>query len=331
MSLPKTLADDVAKNLVMTGRLVDEDPEQAYLYSRVALRLASRVAAVREAAGIAAYMTGRYTEALSELRAARRMTGSAEHWAVMADCERGLGRPERALQMAGAPEVEELDKAAQIELRIVAAGARRDMGQLDAAVVTLQVPELNAQGTKEWTARLRYAYADALFEVGREDEAREWFARAADSDVDGSTGAAQRLAELDGLEFVDAYDPELDDVDEEIDEIEASRGNRADRDSGRDSRRAADDVRDEDAREIDVFADDDLDDDDDLDADDLADADADDAEDEDEDDADEDEDEAEDADEEDDEEDDDEDDEDVAEAADSEPDSDADAAADKRD
>ncbi|WP_436778088.1 hypothetical protein [Yinghuangia sp. YIM S09857] len=266
MSLPKTLADDVARNLVMTGRLVDEDPEQAYRYSRVALRLASRVAAVREAAGIAAYMTGRYTEALSELRAARRMTGSAEHWAVMADCERGLGRPERALQMAGAPEVKELDKAAQIELRIVAAGARRDMGQLDAAVVTLQVPELNAQGAKEWTARLRYAYADALLEVGREDEAREWFARAADSDADGSTGAAQRLAELDGLEFVDAYDPELDDDDEEIEEIAPARA--ADRDEVEheedDEHKDDEHKDDEDGREVDVFADDDLDDDDDL-------------------------------------------------------------------
>ncbi|UGQ15582.1 hypothetical protein LO772_25675 [Yinghuangia sp. ASG 101] len=283
MSLPKTLADEVAKNLVMTGRLVDEDAELAYRYSRVALRLASRVAAVREAAGIAAYMTGRYMEALSELRAARRMTGSAEHWAVMADCERGLGRPERALQMAGAPEVKELDKAAQIELRIVAAGARRDMGQLDAAVVTLQVPELNAQNGKEWTGRLRYAYADALFAAGREDDARDWFARAADADADGSTGAAERLAELDGLEFVDAYDPESDDDDGDEHDVAAAADRRpepagetadADADEARDTRTAADTAATEpptadtpptaDAPDIDVFADDDLDDDDDL-------------------------------------------------------------------
>ncbi|MGR6997116.1 hypothetical protein ACU686_01645 [Yinghuangia aomiensis] len=277
-SLPKTLADDVAKNLVMTGRLIDEDPEAGYRYSRVALRLASRVPAVREAAGIAAYMTGRYSEALSELRAARRMTGSNEHWAVMADCERGLGRPERALQMAGAPEVRDLDKAAQIELRIVAAGARRDMGQLDAAVVTLQVAELNAPAQREWSGRLRYAYADALLAVGREDDAREWFARAADADADGSTGAAERLAELDGSEFVDAYDPEIDDVDEEIAEA-GDRTRRAADDEAEDDFDEDEDDEDEDedeeddeeadvhdreADEIDVFADDDLDDDDDL-------------------------------------------------------------------
>ncbi|MCF3964520.1 tetratricopeptide repeat protein [Streptomyces fuscigenes] len=206
MSLPKTLADDVARNLVMVAQLIDEDPEQAYAYSRVALRLASRVAAVREAAGFAAYATQKYSEALAEFRAARRMTGNVDLWPVMADCERGLGRPERALAMAGEPEVQKLDKAGQVEMRLVAAGARRDMGQLDAAIVTLQSPELASHAVHPWTARLRYAYADALLAAGREDEARDWFSRANEADKDGSTDASDRLAELDGIEFVDAME-----------------------------------------------------------------------------------------------------------------------------
>ncbi|MFG3199243.1 hypothetical protein ACGFYT_24260 [Streptomyces sp. NPDC048208] len=205
-SLPKTLAEDVARNLVMVARLIDEDPEGAYGYSRVALRLASRVAAVREAAGFAAYATQKYSEALAEFRAARRMTGNTELWPVMADCERGLGRPEKALDMAGAPEVQKLDKAGQVEMRLVAAGARRDMDQLDAAIVTLQSAELASNSIQPWTARLRYAYADALLAVGREGEAREWFAKAIEADRDGSTDASDRLAELDGVEFVDAMD-----------------------------------------------------------------------------------------------------------------------------
>ncbi|MFI9629835.1 hypothetical protein [Streptomyces sp. NPDC052042] len=204
MSLPKTLAVDVARNLVMVARLIDEDPEQAYTYSKVALRLASRVAAVREAAGFAAYSTQRYAEALAEFRAARRMTGSVDLWPVMADCERGLERPERALAMAGEPEVRKLDKAGQVEMRLVAAGARRDMGQLDAAIVTLQSPELASSAVHAWTPRLRYAYADALLAAGREDEAREWFGKALEADKDGVTDASDRLAELDGVEFVDA-------------------------------------------------------------------------------------------------------------------------------
>ncbi|GHH74859.1 hypothetical protein GCM10018793_16760 [Streptomyces sulfonofaciens] len=209
-SLPKTLADEVAKNLVMVARLIDEDPESAYGYSKVALRLASRVAAVREAAGFAAYANQIYGEALAEFRAARRMTGNVELWPLMADCERGLGRPEKTLDMAGAPEVGKLDKAGQVEMRLVVAGARRDLGQLDAAIVTLQSPELASNSVQPWTARLRYAYADALLAAGRDGEAREWFAKAVESDRDGSTDASDRLAELDGIEFMDALDEEAE-------------------------------------------------------------------------------------------------------------------------
>ncbi|GGS00842.1 hypothetical protein GCM10010252_44240 [Streptomyces aureoverticillatus] len=129
----------------------------------------------------------------------------------MADCERGLGRPEKALDMAGAPEVHKLDKAGQVEMRLVVAGARRDMGQIDAAIVTLQSPELASNSVQPWTARLRYAYADALLAAEREDEAREWFAKAIEADRDGSTDASDRLAELEGVEFVDAL--QVDDSD----------------------------------------------------------------------------------------------------------------------
>ncbi|MFE4023606.1 hypothetical protein ACFXPZ_40490 [Streptomyces sp. NPDC059101] len=230
-SLPKTLAEDVAKNLVMVARLLDEDPEQAYGYSQVALRLASRVAAVREAAGFAAYGAGKYGEALKEFRAARRMTGGAELWPVMADCERGLGRPEKALAMAGEPEVQKLDRAGQVEMRLVAAGARRDMGQTEAAVVTLQSPELASSAVHPWTARLRYAYADALLEVGREGEARDWFARALEADQAGTTDASDRLAELDGVQFTDALD-EDEDADQDTD------GAAGDAESGKGSEKA---------------------------------------------------------------------------------------------
>jgi tetratricopeptide (TPR) repeat protein len=206
-------AELVGGHLVMAGRLVDEDPEKAYAHARAAQRLAPRLAATREALGLAAYLSDRYAEALSELRAARRITGSNHQWAVMADCERGLGRPEKALEMAQAPEAKELDKATQIELRIVAAGARRDLGQPDAAVVLLQGADLTPAQPEPWTARLRYAYAEALLDSDREEEAREWFARASEVDPEGLTGAGERLAELDGLTF--------DEVEEEFDEEES--------------------------------------------------------------------------------------------------------------
>ncbi|MFJ9938301.1 hypothetical protein ACIRSJ_34820 [Streptomyces virginiae] len=244
LSLPKGLAEEVSKNLVMVARLIDEDPEQAYAYSRIALRLASRVAAVREAAGFAAYATQKYSEALAEFRAAKRMTGSVELWPVMADCERGLGRPERALAMAGEPEVQKLDKAGQVEMRLVAAGARRDQGQLEAAIVTLQSPELASNAVQPWTARLRYAYADALLAAGREDEAREWFGKALEADKDGATDASDRLAELDGVEFVDAA------IDPSDDEDRDGTQNFVDDDDEDEDEDEDDDEDDEDAAEI---------------------------------------------------------------------------------
>ncbi|HLK43601.1 MAG TPA: tetratricopeptide repeat protein, partial [Thermoleophilia bacterium] len=219
-TLVRMKAQLVGGHLVMAGRLIDEDPEKAYAHAQAAQQLAPRLAATREALGLAAYLSDRYAEALSELRAARRITGSNHQWAVMADCERGLGRPEKALEMAQAPEAKELDKATQIELRIVAAGARRDMGQADAAVVLLQGADLTPVQPEPWTARLRYAYAEALLDVGREDEAREWFSRASEVDPEGLTDAGERLAELDGLTF-EEVEEELDEdveVDDEEDE-----------------------------------------------------------------------------------------------------------------
>ena len=196
--LQKDTAETVARHLVAAGSLVDDDPRQALEHARYARYRASRIASVREAAGIAAYHAGEWTEALAELRAARRMGGGPGHVAVMADIERALGRPERAIELSRGPEAAELDRAAAVELAIVAAGARRDLGELDAAVVGLQRAELDPARREPWSARLFYAYADNLLAVGRQDEAERWFLHAADADEDGSTDAAARLAQLTG-------------------------------------------------------------------------------------------------------------------------------------
>jgi tetratricopeptide (TPR) repeat protein len=180
-----------------------EDPEQGYAYAQAARRLAARVGVVREASGIAAYRTGRWAEALAELRAARRMTGRDEYLPLMADSERALGRLDRALAVIREADISRLDRATQIELRIVESGIRRDQGLADAAVLALQVPELTSGRLRPWSARLFYAYADALLAAGRTDEARDAFARAAAADADAETDAADRLDELDGVEFED--------------------------------------------------------------------------------------------------------------------------------
>src|SRR6266699_3314191 len=214
-SLPNDLADSVARYLVAAG--LAADPEQGYTYAQAAKRLAARVGVVREACGIAAYRTGQWAEALSELRAARRMTGGDDYLPLMADCERALGRLDRALALVREANTAELDRATQIELRIVESGIRRDQGLPEAAVLALQVPELTGKRVRPWSGRLFYAYADALLAAGRADEARDAFSRAAEADPDGETDAADRLDELDGIEFDDLEDDDLADGDHDED------------------------------------------------------------------------------------------------------------------
>ncbi|WP_371779059.1 hypothetical protein [Streptosporangium subroseum] len=174
---------------------------------------------IREAVGIAAYHSGHFAEALSDLRAARRMTGSDSFLPVMADCERGLGRPERALDLVRSKEAEHLDRLGKIELAIVESGARRDLGQKDAAVITLQrLPELRDTRPQPWSARLAFAYADALAEAGHEGPATEWFGRSMAFDEDGETDAAERYAELTGTVIEDLEEDEDDESDEAVDD-----------------------------------------------------------------------------------------------------------------
>ena len=196
--LPEKLAARVARHLAAAGLLMDEDPETAYQHTLAARARAARVAIVREASGEAAYAAGHFAEALSELRAAKRMNGSNEYLAVMADCERALGRPERALQLAKSPAVENLPQDQRIEMTIVEAGARFEMGETDGALRTLEAAPLRSIAREDWVVRLRYAYADLLLKAGRRDDAVEWFHRTAGIDGQQITDAAERIEELEG-------------------------------------------------------------------------------------------------------------------------------------
>lgn len=197
-SLPEDLADKIARHLVAAGRLVDDDPDGAAAHTAFARGLAPRLAVVREADGVVAYRRGDFASALSELRAVRRMTGDPTYLPMMADSERGLGRPDNALALAADPDARRLAPAERVELAIVASGARRDKGQAKAAVVALQGPDLDRSQVAPWSARLWYAYAAALLDAGRADEARQWFESVVAIDEDEETDAVERLAELDG-------------------------------------------------------------------------------------------------------------------------------------
>jgi tetratricopeptide (TPR) repeat protein len=210
-TLSKDNAKGVGQHLVMVARLLDVDVVAARAHAETAVRRAGRVAAVRETRGLVAYREGDFQLALSEFRTARRLSGSQHLLPLMVDCERGLGRPERALELAGSPEARTLGKAERLELLIVCSGIRRDMGDLDAAVVLLETPELNPNRRAPWSARLFYAYAEALLARGDRGLARAWFAEAADADAEAVTDAAERLDELDGIVFVDLGEDDTED------------------------------------------------------------------------------------------------------------------------
>jgi tetratricopeptide (TPR) repeat protein len=200
----------VARQLVAAA--VTDDPDRAYRHAQAARRLAARVGVVRETCGIAAYRAGEWADALTELRAARRLTGRNSYLPMMADSERALGRLDKALALVTGPESRGLDRATEIELRIVESGIRRDQGLDRAAVVALQVPEITEGRAFAGSARLFYAYADALLDAGREEEARDWFGRAAAADTGDETDAAERFEDLEQIEFADLDD--ADDLDE---------------------------------------------------------------------------------------------------------------------
>ena len=197
-TLSKDNADDVARHLVMAGRLIDDDPELAYRHAQVALARGGRVDIVREAAAITAYATGRYAEALREFRTVVRLNGTTEHLPLMADCERGLGRPARVLELAASPEAASLFGDPKSEMQIVVAGARADMGEYEAALHAL----------------------DSIAGIGPEMRERVAEARAQIAELWDPSGRREAEQDEVSTELIDARDDEVivydleDDTDE---------------------------------------------------------------------------------------------------------------------
>ncbi len=177
-ALTKENAEWVAGHLVMASRVVDEDPERAHQHALAAARRAGRIPVVRETVGITAYLTGDFALALRELRTYRRLSGSNDQLPLMVDCERGLGRPDRALELAGDVVRATLPVPVQVELAIARSGARLDMNQPQLALAELEIPQLTPDTAYSFSPALFDSYAVVLAELGRDDEAELWGERA---------------------------------------------------------------------------------------------------------------------------------------------------------
>ncbi|WP_405217313.1 hypothetical protein [Agrococcus sp. Ld7] len=211
-TLTKDNADYVAKHMARASELIDENPELAHQHALAAARRAGRIGVVRETLAITAYQLGDFTLALRELRTYRRITGRDDQLPLMADCERGLGRPEKALELARSVDASTLEAAVRVELAIVKSGARLDLDQKDAALEELRIPELRRDKAFEYSPALFASFAGVLEELGRDAEAAEWFALA-DRAID-ALEASMAPGELESMGIVTER-LETDDADED--------------------------------------------------------------------------------------------------------------------
>lgn len=193
-TLSKENADAVARHLAMAARLIDDDPALAHEHALAASRRAGRIAVVRETAAITAYATGDFALALRELRTYRRISGRDDQLPLMVDSERGVGRPDRALEIGRSVPRDSLPVAVRVELAIAMSGARLDLGEPERALSELDIPELDPDRAFEWSPALFAARATVLEELGRTVEAEQWHHRAnvAAEALDAASGAADR-------------------------------------------------------------------------------------------------------------------------------------------
>lgn len=185
--LDKADAEFVAKHLVMASIVIEDDPALAHEHAKAALHKGSRIPVVRETMGITAYLGGDFALALRELRTHRRLAGSNAGLPMMIDAERGLGRPERGLELARGIDRTEFGDQWAVELAIALSGCRLDLGQTEQALTELQIPQLKPDVAFSYSPDLFDAYAVVLEDLGRQDEATLWGERA--------SVAAQVLAE----------------------------------------------------------------------------------------------------------------------------------------
>ena len=182
-TLSKDNAEAVGRHLAMAARVIDEDPELAHRHVLSAARRAGRIAVVRESLAITAYATGDFALALRELRTYRRISGSNDQLPLMVDSERGVGRPDRALELGRSVDRSTLPATVQVALAIAMSGARLDLGEATVALSELEIPQLDPKTAFSYSPELFEAYAEVLQELGREEEAEQWHERAARADA----------------------------------------------------------------------------------------------------------------------------------------------------
>src|ERR671910_870518 len=182
------------------GRAIElldrDDPKGAAAEAEKAKALAPRSGAVREVLGLAMYGLGRWQEALTELKAYKRISGRTDQNHLIADSLRGLGRPKEAVPLAEEVlRVKGVPNEAKAEAVIVAASALADQGRFAEALAFLGRAKTRDDVSEGYTLRLWYVKGDILERAGRRSEAAEEFRRIVRHDP-AAFDAVERLGSL---------------------------------------------------------------------------------------------------------------------------------------
>jgi tetratricopeptide (TPR) repeat protein len=188
---------DAMARLARAIELLDrDDPKGAAAEAEKAKALAPRSGAVREVLGLAMYGLGRWQEALTELKAYKRISGRTDQNHLIADSLPGLGRPQEAVPLAEEVlRVKGVPNEAKAEAVIVAASALADQGRFAEALAFLGRARTREDVSEGYTLRLWYVKGDILERAGRRQEAAEEFRRVMQHDP-SAFDAAERFAAI---------------------------------------------------------------------------------------------------------------------------------------
>jgi tetratricopeptide (TPR) repeat protein len=192
---PTQIKDALSRLARATELLERGDAGAALAEAQKAKELSPRSPAVREVLGMALYGQGRWQDALTEMKAYRRMSGHVDQNHIIADCLRGLGRPAEAIPLAEEELKAKVPNAAKAEAVIVAASALADQGRYPEALAFLGRARTRDDVAEDYTLRLWYVKGDILERAGRRQEAAAEFQKIMRHDA-GAFDAAERLAEL---------------------------------------------------------------------------------------------------------------------------------------
>lgn len=169
--LSKEHAENIGLHILAAYTLEERDPELALEHAKWVAHQASRIDFARETLAFVAYRQGDYKLALREFRTAFRMNGFLDYLPFIADCERGMGEPKKAIETAMSDDAKYLRGESKAEMFLVYAGALGDLELWNKAIEIVHTLGRSKGLAGEYRMRAVQAEQYFLEQAGRSDEA----------------------------------------------------------------------------------------------------------------------------------------------------------------